>query len=95
MRPKAQNILGLDKDEPFSMGNTMSTNGNRVQLLVAGKDGKEGTIISSIENSSVENNQAAPLDAKLGNKNIMVNNETSPAPELAHPPPVRVQDAQD
>lgn len=58
-RPKASAILGLEQDGPISMQNTISTNGNRVELLVGnGKDIK--FLNSSIENSSVEQNVMNP-----------------------------------
>ena len=95
-RPKASAILGLEQEGPFSMQNTISTNNKRVELLM--ENGKDvNNMISSIENSSVEQNQQ--MNPKLSNKNnteflVKVAEEEargtaalqSAQPELAHPP---------
>ena len=87
-RPKASAILGLETDGPLSMHNTISTNGNRIELLVG--NGKEvNNLISSIENSSVELNQMNP---KLDKAEFLIRvteeikSGMDGSPELAHPP---------
>ena len=70
IRPKASNILGLDKDGPISMQNTISTKGDRVELLVAGKE--VGNLISSIDNSSAEIVEDRPMESKLGRNSDVI-----------------------
>ena len=61
-RPKATNILGLNEDGPISIANTMSTKGDRVELLAPGRD--VNNFISSIDNSSIED-QTPHMKSKL------------------------------
>ena len=64
-RPKASAVLGLEQDGPFSMQNTISTNNNnrengqnnknkRVELLLGNDINGNNVLISSIENSSTD-----------------------------------------
>ena len=64
-RPKASAVLGLEQDGPFSMQNTISTNNNnrengqnnknkRVELLLGNDINGNNVLISSIENSSID-----------------------------------------
>lgn len=59
-RPKASSIMGLEIDGPISMNQTQSTQGNRVEIMPQGRE--ITNLISSIDNSSVENNA---MEAKL------------------------------
>ena len=59
-RPKASSILGLDKDGPISMHNTLSTNAARDEVPMA-KDAMN--MYSSIEASSMEH--PAKMEAKM------------------------------
>ena len=62
-RPKASAVLGLEHDGPFSMQNTISTynnhnngqnNNKRVELLIGNDINGNNVMISSIENSSTD-----------------------------------------
>lgn len=68
LRPKASAILGLEKEGPISMQNTISTNNNRVELLLGGSKDAQ-IIMSSGDNSSVEQNQMNP---KLGKDEFLL-----------------------
>ena len=98
-RPKASAILGLEQEGLFSMQNTISTNNNKrvsaVELLM--DNTKEvNNMISSIENSSVEQNQqmnpkldtlkAEFLDKVAEEEAKGIAAHQSAQPELAHPP---------
>ncbi len=60
--------MGLHNDDPISMQNTLVSQREPINLL------------SSVENSSIENDQK--MDAKLARSNA----GQEPSPELAHPP---------
>ena len=69
------------------MQNTISTTGDRVELLAPGRD--MNNFISSIDNSSIEELQH--MNAKLETSNdpmthIKVAEDSIATPELTHPP---------
>ena len=75
------------------MQNTISTNANRVEIMMG--NGKEITnMISSVENSSIDGNQMNPKldylvrvkEQGVSNSNPGKQGSSSAQPELAHPP---------